>query len=85
MNLGAYVGQTVDLQIRTETDRSLISDLFVDDISLQPTAAAAAAVAALGERRVATEMKPTQIGPQRSAVAAGSPERVFQRTSPSGK
>ena len=44
VNLGAYVGQTVDLQIRTETDKSLISDLLLDDISLQPTAAAAAAV-----------------------------------------
>ena len=44
VNLGAYVGQTVNLQIRTETDSSANSNLFLDDISLQPTAAAAAAV-----------------------------------------
>ena len=44
VNLGAYVGQTVQLQIRTETDSSANSNLFVDDVTLQPTAAAAAAV-----------------------------------------
>ena len=44
VNLGAYVGQTVHLQIRTETNGLNRSDLFLDDISLQPTAAAAAAV-----------------------------------------
>ena len=34
VNLGAYVGQSVMLQIRAETDSSLNSNLFVDDVSL---------------------------------------------------
>jgi hypothetical protein len=34
VNLGAYVGQSIMLQIRAETDSSLNSNLFVDDVSL---------------------------------------------------
>jgi hypothetical protein len=33
VNLGAYAGQTVTLQIRVETDGSLNSNLFVDDVA----------------------------------------------------
>jgi hypothetical protein len=33
VNLGAYVGQTVALQLRVETDSSLNSNLFIDDVS----------------------------------------------------
>lgn len=35
VNLSAYVGQTVAIQIRAETDSSLNSNLFVDDVSFQ--------------------------------------------------
>ncbi|MBK8128849.1 MAG: hypothetical protein IPK53_07865 [bacterium] len=38
VNLSAYVGQTISLQIRSETDASLNSNLFVDDVSFQATA-----------------------------------------------
>jgi hypothetical protein len=38
VNLSAYAGQTVLLQIRTETDSFLNSNLFVDDVSFQATA-----------------------------------------------
>jgi hypothetical protein len=34
VNLSAYVGQTVALQLRVETDDSLNSNLFIDDVSL---------------------------------------------------
>lgn len=34
VNLGAYAGQTVSIQIRVETDSSLNSNLFVDDVTL---------------------------------------------------
>ena len=34
VNLGAYAGQTVALEIRVETDSSLNSNLFVDDVTL---------------------------------------------------
>lgn len=40
VNLGAYAGQSVTLQIRAETDASDNSNLFVDDVSLQATAPA---------------------------------------------
>jgi C1A family cysteine protease/predicted secreted protein len=41
VNLSAYAGQSVTLQIRAETDSSVNSNLFVDDVSLQATAASA--------------------------------------------
>jgi hypothetical protein len=40
VDLGAYVGQSVMLQIRSETGPSGNSNLFVDDVSLQASAAA---------------------------------------------
>ncbi len=43
VNLGAYAGHAVQLQIRTETDGSNNSNLFIDDIAFQATSAAAAA------------------------------------------
>lgn len=38
VNLSAYAGQSVSLQIRAETDFSLNSNLFVDDVSFQASA-----------------------------------------------
>ena len=40
VNLNAYKGQTVTLQIRAETDGSLNSNLFIDDVSFQASASA---------------------------------------------
>jgi uncharacterized repeat protein (TIGR01451 family) len=41
VNLGSYAGQTVLLQIRAETDSSLNSNLFVDDVAFQASATSA--------------------------------------------
>jgi hypothetical protein len=49
VNLGAYAGQTVWLQIRSETDGSLNSNLFVDDVTFQSSAALARAGAPVSE------------------------------------
>ena len=40
VNLHSYVGQTITFQIRAETDGSLNSNLFVDDVSFQSSAMA---------------------------------------------
>jgi hypothetical protein len=37
VNLGAYAGQTVDVQIRVETDSSILSSVYVDDVAFQST------------------------------------------------
>lgn len=41
VNLGAYAGQSVAVQIRAETDSSLNSNLFIDDVAFQSTSATA--------------------------------------------
>ncbi|MEW5957775.1 MAG: serine protease [Chloroflexota bacterium] len=38
VNLSAYAGQSISLQIRAETDESISSSLYVDKVSFQPTA-----------------------------------------------
>lgn len=43
IDLGAYAGQTVTLQIRTETDASLNSNWFIDDISFRSAVISAGA------------------------------------------
>ena len=40
LDLSAYAGRSVSLQFRTETDESLNSNLFVDDVSFQASATA---------------------------------------------
>jgi serine protease len=45
VNLAAYAGQSVSLQIRAETDSSLNSNLFVDDVSFQASGVSEAAPA----------------------------------------
>ena len=76
VDLSAYVGQTVQLQIRAETNNSYNSSLFVDDVSLQPTAAAAAAVTRSASSAHG-QTKPALLGPQRYAAPAGPLERLF--------
>lgn len=39
VNLSAYVGQSVALQIRATTNGALNSNLFIDDVVFQPTGA----------------------------------------------
>ena len=84
VNLGAYVGQTVQLQIRTETDSSANSNLFVDDVTLQSTAAAAAEVTRTPSA-ADWQMKSTQFAPRPGATPAGSPERLFGQASSSAR
>lgn len=43
VNLSAYAGQSVTIQIRAETDGSLNSNLFVDDVSFQASPSSAVA------------------------------------------
>jgi hypothetical protein len=51
IDLGAYQGRSVMLQIRVETDDALNSNLFVDDVSFQaPSAVADVTAAAEAER-----------------------------------
>jgi fibronectin type 3 domain-containing protein len=38
VDLSEYIGQTIEVQIRAETDFSYSSNLFVEDVSLQPSA-----------------------------------------------
>ena len=40
VNLSAYAGQSIALQIRAETDSSNTSNLYIDDVSLQASASA---------------------------------------------
>jgi hypothetical protein len=40
VDLSAFAGQTVDLQIRADNDSSLLSNLFVDDVSFQSSLSA---------------------------------------------
>lgn len=42
VNLGAYTGQTVTLQIRAVTNGSIYSNWYIDDVSFQATASTAA-------------------------------------------
>jgi predicted secreted protein len=44
VNLSAYAGQSITLQIRAETDGSYISNLSIDDISFQASAPASAKI-----------------------------------------
>ena len=41
VNLSAFAGQTISLQIRVETDSTLNSNLFIDDVSFQNSASTA--------------------------------------------
>ena len=44
VNLSAYAGESVTLQIRVETDSVINSNLFVDDVSLQASASSSALI-----------------------------------------
>ncbi len=73
VDLSAYAGQSVSLQIRVETDSSLLSNLFVDDVSFQlsPTVldTSSSAFVDLGE----TASKSGNIVPAKDVVKETSP------------
>jgi inhibitor of cysteine peptidase len=70
VNLSAYAGQSVSLQIRVETDSSFNSNLFIDDVTFQSTAASVAS---------------GPIGPNLDAATMqGKPGRLSQGDVPEG-
>jgi inhibitor of cysteine peptidase len=76
VNLSAYTGQSVTLQIRIETDSSINSNLFIDDVSLQSSASALGQIhgvlpnleASITQGKngiIAQEKKPQSVGEKR--------------------
>jgi subtilisin family serine protease len=64
INLNAYKGQTVTLQIRAETDGTLNSNLFVDDLSFSASASLAGGEAPVGnDNSAATHQKTETLFP----------------------
>ena len=68
VNLSAYAGQTVDVQIRVETDGSLNSNLFVDDVGFSANGAARAETSRGEGPRL--ELKPARLTPRVGPAAA---------------
>jgi hypothetical protein len=63
VNLSAYAGQSVTLQIRARTDSSFNSNLFIDDIGFQSAPAALAEAPAAepsADDMPSTELKPSE-------------------------
>ncbi len=79
VDLRAYAGQNVYLQIRAETDRSRNSNLFVDDVSFQSWGAVGAAeVAPSGETTLAEEATKSELLQRMSAAGVEHKEpRLF--------
>lgn len=78
VNLGAYVGQNVALQLRVETDGSLNSNLFIDDVSLTNAVGSVSLpvpVLTTGSERFVDAKQATVIS--RSAPVAAPEERVW--------
>ncbi|MGC8877806.1 MAG: C1 family peptidase [Anaerolineae bacterium] len=87
VNLSSYAGQTVFLQIRAETDGSLNSNLFVDDVSFQSWGAAGTEeVMPLGETVSAeSAAKSEASGMMRAAGVARDQPRLLPTPSSSEK
>jgi hypothetical protein len=76
VNLSAYAGQSVTLQIRAETDAVLNSNLFVDDVSLQASPAYGQ-VNPIPEWDASTTLGKTGIILQRVEPLGMYPKRLF--------
>lgn len=76
VNLAAYAGQSVALQIRAETDSSLNSNLFIDDVALTNAASAIARPAPRFTPELTTATKETT-GVRRWAAAEPQTDRVW--------
>ncbi len=84
VNLGAYAGQTVQVQIRCETDGSYNSNLFIDDVAFQATSAVEAAPGA----PIFTEdgqMKSTRLDLVQGGPASNASERLLGLPLPATK
>lgn len=84
VNLNAYVGQTVALQLRVETDDSLNSNLFIDDVSLTNAVGSVNVPVLLpGAEQFTTEKQATVI--DRNAPVAAPEARLWAPASPAQK
>lgn len=78
VDLSAYVGQAVALQLRVETDSSLNSNLFIDDVSLTNAAGAVQAPVPLSFPDVTHAVEAKQAtGASRDASGAAPEPRVW--------
>ncbi len=62
INLSAYSGQTVQLQIRVETDIALSSSLLVDDVAFSASSLSIANQSQPADRRTTPDSKPDHLG-----------------------
>ncbi len=76
VNLNAYAGQSVSLQIRAETNSSLNSSLFADDVSFQATASPLQECSTLFDLQRALP-KSVEITPQGAREASTGAAKVF--------
>ena len=78
VNLTAYAGQSISLQIRAETDESYNSNLFLDDVSFQ---ASASATMGHSQVRDPANAVPKSSIPNREGIdseGAAAPESLFR-------
>ncbi len=78
VNLGAYAGQSVSLQIRSETDGSENSNLFVDDVVFQSSPTALRGESVTFDPQTALPKSPQSAQP----ASADTPIRVFPVRTP---
>ncbi len=77
VDLSAYAGQSVSMQIRSETDSTVNSNLFIDDVSLQPTAASATSVDAPDNDPTVSMTKAESGSLSQGAWGLTQPERLL--------
>ena len=77
INLSAYAGQSVSLQIRASTNGSLNSNLFVDDVAFQSSASSLAAGTVPDYDPVTGSTKAELPGMSRDTAVPSALERMF--------
>ncbi|NUQ38245.1 MAG: S8 family serine peptidase [Caldilineales bacterium] len=81
VDLSAFAGQTVELQLRADTDGSLNSNLFIDDVALgQATLSLPDAAPALPPDAGQSEGKATRLGPAQQGVGQSGLESLWPRS-----
>lgn len=81
VDLSAYAGQTVDLQLRADTDGSLNSNLFIDDVVLgQTTLSLPDAAPALPPDAGQSDGKATRLGPAQQGAGQSGLEPLWPRS-----
>lgn len=87
VNLSQYAGQNVQLQIRAETDSSLNSNLFIDDVSFQSWGVAGAEEVRSSEEGAPVESmnKSEMLGMTRATTATSDQPRLLPTPAPGEK